>query len=393
MMLASARSKGPALVTPALTDDLAREALEAFRQHGTKTAAADALGLNRSTFNNRLSRAIERGFARHEDEAVEAAMDAVVTRMVPKLIWAKTKNEDGTSYSALLKPDTEDGQALLETVKTFFHDVPAAPMIAAPDLVQDDLLLVLPLMDAHVGLHAWGAETGGPDYDLKLARSDLAMAVAKIDAITPACAKAVLLVGGDYLHADDNTGQTPASKHVLDVDGRHFKVLDVALGMLIHTIERMAAKHGEVEVEILRGNHDPHAHLVMKFALAERYRDNPRITVLKNPQDLYMIHWGRAAIFAHHGDKMKPERFSMLVSDICPFWSQTRHRYALTGHIHHDTTKDFGSLRWESLRAFCPPDSYSAGMGFGARRALQALVIDKADGIVLRAIDPIERLS
>jgi hypothetical protein len=30
-------------------------------------------------------------------------------------------------------------------------------------------------------------------------------------------------------------------------------------------------------------------------------------------------------------------------------------------------------------------------MGYAGRRALQALVFDKKDGLVLRAIDPIER--
>ena len=37
------------------------------------------------------------------------------------------------------------------------------------------------------------------------------------------------------------------------------------------------------------------------------------------------------------------------------------------------------------------PDAYAAGMGYAARRALQALTFDKIDGLVLRAIDPVER--
>lgn len=68
----------------------------------------------------------------------------------------------------------------------------------------------------------------------------------------------------------------------------------------------------------------------------------------------------------------------------------TRHRYALTGHVHHDQAKDVGGLRWESLRAFCPPDAWAAGMGFAPRRAMQALTFHKRDGLVLRALDPIE---
>ena len=61
----------------------------------------------------------------------------------------------------------------------------------------------------------------------------------------------------------------------------------------------------------------------------------------------------------------------------------------LTGHVHHDQAKDIGPLRWESLRAFAPPDAYAASMGYGARRALQSITFDAEDGMVLRAIDPI----
>lgn len=374
-----------------LTDEQLQEAISVFRQHGSKNAAANALGIPRKTLEHRIKRAIERGFAKHQDEAIELAMDAVATRMVPGMVWAKHKNEDGTSYSVLLKPEKDAPEDLVARLETAFTEIPVAPRIAAPKRVQDDLMLILPLMDAHVGMHAWGKETGEQDYDLKLAQSDLVTAFEKVDALTPACAKAVLLVGGDYLHADDNTAQTPQSKHHLDVDGRHYKVLDVAVAMLVRVVEALASKHKTVEVRVLRGNHDEHSHLVITFALAARYAKNQRIVIHKDPRDLYMAQWGRAAVFAHHGDRAPPERLTLYVSDVCPFWSETRHRYMLTGHIHKDSSKDVGPLRWESLRAFCPPDAYAAGMGYAGRRALQALVFDKKDGLVLRAIDPIER--
>ena len=106
-----------------------------------------------------------------------------------------------------------------------------------------------------------------------------------------------------------------------------------------------------------------------------------------------MLQWGRCAIFAHHGDLGKPQQMALYLSDICPFWSATRHRHYLTGHTHHDHAKDLGPLRWESLRAFCPPDAYAASMGYGGRRALQSLTFHKQDGLVLRALDPIERMA
>jgi hypothetical protein len=112
-----------------------------------------------------------------------------------------------------------------------------------------------------------------------------------------------------------------------------------------------------------------------------------------SPADLLMFEWGRCAIFAHHGDKAPPERLTLYVSDICPFWSATRHRHFYTGHIHKDTARDVGPVRWESLRAFAPPDSYAAGMGYTGRRALRVDTYDKRDGRVIIAMDPIERMT
>ena len=373
--------------TPPISAELAREAYEAIQRFPTKKEAAESLGIHPNTMVSRAQRHIQ---YEAQDPAIAESMEAVNTGMVPRLAWAKTKNPDGTSYSVLLKPE-ELPDDTLERIRTAFEGMkPAAPVVA-PESVNSDLLTVYPLMDLHFGMRAWGKETGGPNYDTTQARSDIEYAFEKVLNLTPNSERAVIILGGDTLHADDTNAETPASKHKLDVDGRHFDVLDKAISALVYIITRVQERHQDVTVRVLRGNHDPHSHLVLTFALFERYRNCSRVTIEKDARDLFMTQWGEAAIFAHHGDKAKPERLTLYLSDVCPFWSATRHRYALTGHVHHDAAKDVGPLRWESLRAFCPPDSYAASMGYSARRALQALTFDKRDGLVLRAIDPIER--
>ncbi|MBO8789046.1 hypothetical protein INP28_14880, partial [Staphylococcus aureus] len=84
--------------------------------------------------------------------------------------------------------------------------------VPAPDRVQEDLCALWPLYDVHWGMHAWGVETGGDDYDLKLAEGDLIGAFERVLAMTPFVGHAVLLIGGDFFHSDDNTHQTPANR-------------------------------------------------------------------------------------------------------------------------------------------------------------------------------------
>lgn len=354
----------------------------AYERHGTFSAVAREYGVNEST----VRRAIHR-----LDPAIKASMDAVGTDMVPQLAWAKVPAKDGEpGYSVLLKPQEADSDTLQRIREAFEGMIPAEP-VTPPESVMADLCSLYPVMDAHLGMHAWGRETGGPDYDLKLAQSDMRRAFAKILALTPDSAHGVLVIGGDFFHADDNNAETPAHKHKLDVDGRHHKVLRVGIELVAEVVGLLAAKHESLTVRVLRGNHDPHAHLVLTFALAQRYRENARIEIDQSPRDLFMLQWGRSAIFAHHGDKAKPDRMALYLSDVCDFWSATKHRHLFTGHVHHDNAKDIGPLRFESLRAFCPPDAYAASMGYAARRALQSVTFDRQDGIVLRALDPVER--
>ena len=371
------------------------EAVEAFKRTGSVTETARELGTNRRDTQRLLDRAGMTEEHRRKytlDPAIQSGMNAIGTNMVPALAWAKIPPKDGEiGYSLMLKPEAEPPEAVAERIRTALEGLVPSEPVVAPESVMADLCAVYPLMDAHVGMLAWGRETGAQDYDLEHAAKDMRHAFAKVLAMTPAAHQAVLLIGGDYFHSDDTRAETPANRHKLDVDGRFFKVLDVGIGIIAETIHRLLQKHASVLVRVLRGNHDPHSSLTLNFALAERYRNEPRITVEKEPRDLFMMQWGKCAIFAHHGDKGKPQQMALYLSDICPFWSQTRHRHYLTGHVHHDQAKDLGPLRYESLRAFCPPDAYAAGMGYGARRALQSLTFHKQDGLVLRALDPIER--
>jgi hypothetical protein len=379
-----------------LSDEEALKAVEAYNLHGNnQCAAADALNLSRGAFQNRLRIAARRGL--HLSKGAQEAMIATSLSGVEIAGGYRHVYDDDGKKTETVRwsvPKVElELESVLERVSAAFSDIPPATPVTAPLNVLDDLCTVWPVMDLHLGMQAWSRETGNQDYDLTLACQDLRYAFAKVLALTPASKEAVLILGGDTLHADDDKAETPQSKHKLDVDGRQFKVIDTAIGIIAELVDLLIAKHSVLTIRVLRGNHDPNSHRVLTFALAERYRNEPRIQVEKDPRDLFMKQWGKSAIFAHHGDRAKPDRMALYISDICPFWSDTKHRHYLVGHVHHDHAKDIGPLRYESLRAFCPPDSYAAGMGYGSRRALQALTFHNRDGLVLRALDPIERAA
>lgn len=379
--------------TPPLSDEELLRTLEVRARHRTNQDAGEELGLNDSTVSRHVRLARERGL--HLSEGARQSMhNAGLSGGEIRGGWIHNYDDEGkkTGTTRWTAPDV-DAETIIDQIREAFTGIPPAPVISAPDYTTGNLATVYPLMDVHLGLMAWGKETGGPDYDLKIAQADMHYAFGKILTLTPPSDTAILIIGGDFFHADDTNNQTPAHKHTLDVDGRHFKIADTGVSLLSAVVENLLHKHRSVIVRVLRGNHDEHMHVILTFALSERYRDNERVEVEKDPRDLFMRQWGRCLIAAHHGDKAPPERLTLYLSDVCPYWSETRHRHCFTGHIHKDQAKDIGPLKWESLRAFTPPDSYAAGMGYSGRRAMQALTFDKQDGLVLRAMDPIERVS
>lgn len=330
--------------------------------------------------------------ARAMDPAIDDAMKAVGTGLVPSVAWIKTAaTDEAPGYSVMLRPAQDGPEDIAERIRAAFDGMEPAQPVVPPEKVMADLCNVFLLFDLHFGMRAWAQETRAADYDVDLAKSDLKEAFEAVLQITPMAQEAVLILGGDTLHADDNRAETPAHKHKLDVDGRHYRVLSEAVEVMGYVIDRIRARHKHMTVVVLRGNHDEHSHLALHMGLAQRFRLDDAVTVEPSLDGLFMKQWGRAAIFAHHGDKAPPERQALYLSDVCPFWSETRHRHYYTGHIHKDTARDIGPVKWESLRAFCPPDAYAASMGYASRRALRADTYHKDKGRVLTAFDPIER--
>lgn len=245
--------------------------------------------------------------ARKWAEASEGEVSALeATGLQPgtaKHGWRIVQHEDGSRDSVFWKASDEEQQDFLQRVKDAFEGMTPAVPVIAPDRVAADLCNVFPLFDVHWGMHAWGKETRNQDYDLREAAADMKNSFEAVLNLAPKAQEAVLIIGGDFFHADDNTAETPRSRHKLDVDGRFYKVVEEAIEVLSYVVERLLSHHKELTICVIRGNHDEHSHMLLSVGLGQRYRENPRVTVQKSRDGLFMKQWGRAAIFVHHGDK------------------------------------------------------------------------------------------
>lgn len=329
------------------------------------------------------------------DPAIIAGMSAIGMTSIPPGGWIKSKEPDvnGLTYSFQIpKAEKETQQDILDRIADAFDGIKSVAVVP-PVSLDGDHMTVYPLYDMHIGMMAWGRETRGQDFDLKLMKSDLIQSIATVMARSPDSSEALVILGGDTIHVNDHFNETPASGHHQDADGRFEKIIDVAIEAISEALELIAQKHGSVKVVILRGNHDETSHIVLKAALKQRYRQTPHIEFPVLPKwdksEIFWLSFGNVLIVAHHGDKAKPERLALIAADKCPDWSGKTCRIILTGHLHSLKVMDMPGVTHYTLRAFCPPDAY--GANFGGVRGIQAMTFDKKKGLVVSAHDPIDR--
>lgn len=323
------------------------------------------------------------------DPSAQTAMAAAGAHVQPHSYWIK---KDGVS--AYFQTPKDDAQSdMIERVADAFKDIPA---YVAQDstFTHSDLLTVYPVADAHCGMLAWGRETRGPDYDLDLFKSDFITSMDRLSSRVPQSGHALLVFAGDTLHTPDSKNKTPAHGHILDVDGRFEKIVDVAVEAITHTIDMLAQKHARVSVVVVRGNHCEDSHIILKLALKQRYRNVDRIDFpVVHGADKSEIFWmkhGKNLIAVHHGDRARPEKLAMIVADKCGFWDEcTASRVILTGHLHHLRTLDLVGATHFTMRAFAPADQH--GANYGGVRGLQAMTFDPKYGLVSQTHDGIWR--
>lgn len=366
--------------TPSLTAELMQEAVDAFKKYGAKSLAADALGIPRTTFDHRYRAAVKNGL---DDAIVHPAPSGHTVKGVSTLYdaggnvqaqWVKTKVGE--------IPIEE----LVEYFRGAFHDMPAAEPMAPPEAISDDDCLTLfPLPDLHLALYAWHGDAG-ENWDLKIATDRYRATMMQVANCSPASGTAIVLGGGDYLHANTNDFRTN-SGNVLDGDGRTDKVIDEAVKLAVFQVDLALAKHQSVFVRFLKGNHDEYASIAIVYALASWYRDEPRVYVDKDPSPFWWHRFGKVLLGATHGDKAKVTEMPLIMANrVQKDWGDTVHRFIHMFHIHHKTQHVFegGGVIAESHQSPVAQDAYHFGKGYLSGRSMQSITYHRDRGEIVR---------
>ena len=153
-----------------------------------------------------------------------------------KLQWVKTD-----------VPRQNQLDAFTEAVDNITARINQPTTVLVPDIANEmsDLLSIYTIGDAHIGLLAWGPESG-EDNDLLIAEARHIKAMELLVAQSRPTQEAFIVDVGDFFHSDNTKNRTAASGHSLDVDGRYAKVLELGLYLTTKLIDLALAKHETV---------------------------------------------------------------------------------------------------------------------------------------------------
>jgi len=219
----------------------------------------------------------------------------------PVLEWVKTRTDDAAR-----------AEIIEEAIAALMEEVPRAKPTNVPKVrFNADLCNLFTFTDCHVGMNAWGKQTGH-DWDLKIAEDTLKGMFDYMIENSPNAETCVVAELGDFLHFDSLIAETPTHRNPLDADGRYSKVVNVAIRVLRYIIDRALEKHKKVVAVITEGNHDFVGSVWLRQAFMLLYENEPRVQFLDDELPYHSFQHGEVMLSWHHGHMNKKESLPLL---------------------------------------------------------------------------------
>lgn len=361
-----------------------KEKLEAYIEHGSSRKAAAALGVNKSNVSRAIQtirkNAVKRGYDPEHDMTHPVAQGFAVKGV------STYYDEDGKIKGQWVKSH-EDKQArinaLVERLESF--EWKPAPIIPLKEQSHDsDLCTLLTLTDFHLGMYAYGKETGD-DWNTDMAASEYLQAIQEMCEGSPNSETGILNLQGDFLHWDGLDAVTPTGKHQLDADTRFSRLIDTSLDVIMASVEIMLRKFSQVKVIVCEGNHDLVGSMWIRKAIKKIYENNDRVEIDDTDFPFYAHLHGDIMLGFHHGHKVKNGSLPALFSSEPRYrsmWGSAAYTYIHTGHYHHTEQMmgEGGGAIVERHPTLSGKDAYAARGGYHSWRAAHAITYHKAYG-------------
>lgn len=364
-----------------------RRIYEAYQRLGSQRAVAAELGLQQkavSTCLKRLRREADNGAVFDEGAmGALAKLQAPPGRRIGK-VTLRTDLTTGEHREAWTRVErdrepAQDAETAAAELRALAGDVEIPRLqVPPPRGTIDEWLATYWPTDLHGGMLAWKPDAGG-DYDLKIARRAMLEPMRRLVSQVPRTETALVVVGGDTLHAETNEWLTLHGKHHLDGDGRFEKVAFETKALLIESILLLLAHHKRVVVRVLKGNHDENGAWWLALLLDAWFNREPRVEVILDPSPWFVWTWQDVMFVMHHGDKLKLPagiRDYAITHADGRTWGRHPRRYGYHGHLHSKRVyPETPGIQVEGLRAIAAKDAWAWSKALLSERTLHCRLV------------------
>jgi len=229
---------------------------------------------------------------------------------------------------------------------------------------KDGHCLVIDPADIHIGKLATAFETG-EDYNSQIAVQRVLAGVKGIlDSASGFNIEKILFIGGnDILHID-TPRRTTTNVTPQDTDGMWYDNFLIAKNLYVDLLE-MLIGIADVHFMYNPSNHDYTNGFFLADVIQSWFRKSENITFDCSIAHRKYFKYHSNLIGTTHGDGAKTQDLPLLMAqEASASWSETKHRYVYTHHVHHKNAKDFIGVTVESLRSPSAADSWHHRNGY-----------------------------
>lgn len=382
---------------------------EAYQKYGTVRKAAEALGIPKSTFFDYLQREVNgmddldalriatepfKQTLSVSDESPTSIEDLLLANNIDldryEVVNAGHNKLASGKYTTRvnIRPKT---LCVSDLVQSAIENLNAKPRHVIPkenyNSEQNNLLAEFCAFDLHLSKLAHHEETN-EDYDINIAARRFKSAV---DQAVARCKEMPIkrflhIIGNDYFHFD-NLDQTTTKGTMQDADTRLHKMFTMGIELAIYAIDQFLSI-ADVDVLLVKGNHDLTTSYYLSVVLDAYYKDQPRVSIDTSPQTRkYYRHENVMLGFSHGNDQALKDLGMTMATEAPDMWAKSVYREIHLGHLHKRKQLSYINLDSEKglvvrhLPSLSGTDSWHSQKGYvGGVRAAD-LYLWEPDGL------------
>ena len=326
------------------------------------------------------------GKIRNNQGVLDACDNLGVDPTTAPMMWLKTKTESIRVTNPLfIKAEEKQFSDLTETlINDLQQYAPKFPKLKRIKN-KDSYLLVIDPADIHIGKLCSAFESGEA-YNNQIAVQRVLEGVKGIlQKVSSFNIDKILFIGGnDILHIDSPL-RTTTSGTPQDTDGMWHTNFLIAKQLYTDVLELLLGV-ADVHFTFNPSNHDYTNGFFLAQVIETYFKGCKNITFDTSIAHRKGFKYFNNLIGTTHGDGAKQMDLPLLMAVEFPIeWSQTKHRYIYTHHVHHKTSKDYAGITIESLRSPSGTDSWHHRNGYQhAPKAVEAFLHCKINGQIAR---------